>query len=281
MPYPLDKGVMYMMPTHFGPNTGPRRGPDGRGFACSDNPKKMVHSVSFLSKADQLNRLLPPGFSLSGEPVVTVFHEQLKEVEWLAGRGYNTLGVTFPVRYEGAQDRAAGPFLAVLWENLADPILTGREQLGFSKIYCELPEPVLRSYETQITASWLGFRFMDMRLSGMTDVDKADFPPPLEETVDDIAQGLLHYKYIPKTGDWGVADAEYACLMPFGGSNEVTERFWRGDGTVEFQKARWEDLPTQYQIVNTLAGLDVLEWRGATVTRSIGGKDLSDQRALD
>ena len=32
-------------------------------------------------------------------------------------------------------------FLVVLWENLTDPILTGREELGFSKIYCEIPEP--------------------------------------------------------------------------------------------------------------------------------------------
>ncbi|MDE0209229.1 MAG: acetoacetate decarboxylase family protein [Boseongicola sp.] len=281
MPYPLKPGIMYMMPTHFGPYTGPRRGPDGRGYACADNPKKMVYAVSFLTKADQLNRLLPPGFSLQGEPVITVFNEQLKEIEWLAGRGYNTLGVTFPAQYEGASDRAAGPLLTVLWENLADPILTGREQLGFSKIYCELPEPVVRSDETQITASWLGFRFMDMRLTGMTEVPSPDFPPPPEEIIDGVAQGLLHYKYIPKTGDWGVADAEYACLMPFGGGNEVTKQFWRGEGTVKFHNARWEDLPTQFTIVNALADLEIVEWRGATITRSVGGKDLSDQRALD
>ena len=281
MPYPLTPGIMYMMPTHFGPYTGPRRGPDGRGYTCADNPKKMVYAVSFLTKADQLMPLLPPGFSLQREPVITVFNEQLKEIEWLAGRGYNTLGVTFPAQYEGASDRAAGPFLTVLWENLADPILTGREQLGFSKIYCELPEPVIRSDETQITASWLGFRFMDMRLTGMTEVPSPDFPPPSEEIIDGVAQGLLHYKYIPKTGDWGVADAEYACLMPFGGGNEVTKQFWRGEGTVKFHNARWEDLPTQFTIVNALADLEIVEWRGATITRSVGGKDLSDQRALD
>ena len=77
--------------------------------------------------------------------MVTVFTENMKEIEWLAGRGYNTMGVTFPVHYEGKKDRAAGPLLTVLWENLTDPILTGREQLGFSKIYCELPEPLVRA----------------------------------------------------------------------------------------------------------------------------------------
>ena len=280
MPYPLKPGVMYMMPTHFGPYTGPRRGPEGRTFACVDNPKNTTYSVSFLTNIDQLEPLLPPGFSTDGEPVVTVFTEHLKEIEWLAGRGYNVLGVTFPVRYEGKKDRAAGPLLTVLWENLTDPILTGREQLGFSKIYCELPEPVVRADETHLTASWLGFRFLDLRLTGMKEVAETDFPPPPDAKSDGVAQGMLHYKYIPKTGDWGVADAEYACLLPNGNSNQVIKRMWHGDGTVEFHRARWEDLPTQYSIVNTFADLEIVEWRGATITRSIGAKDLSDQRAL-
>ena len=39
-------------------------------------------------------------------------------------------------------------------------------------------------------------------------------------------------------------------------------------------------MPTQYQIVNAFAGLEVKEYRGGTITRSVGGKDLSDQRIL-
>jgi hypothetical protein len=235
---------MYMMPTHFGPYTGPRRGPDGRTFACIDGPKSTEYSVSFLTSADQLEPLLPPGFSLQGEPVVSVSTTQMKEIEWLAGRGYNVLGVTFPVSYQGKRDRAAGSLLTVLWENLADPIITGREQIGFSKIYCELPEPVVRAEETHLTASWLGFRFLDLRLTGMKEVPEADFPLPPPVETDGVAHGTLHYKYMPRTGDWGVADAEYACLTPNGNSNAVTKQMWRGDGTVEFQRARWEDLPT-------------------------------------
>mgnify|MGYP003325811307 CR=1 FL=1 len=280
MPYPLKTGIMYMMPTHFGPYTGPRRGPDGQTFSFVDSPKKMTYSVRFLTNANQLEPLLPPGFSLKGDPVVNVFIEQMTEIEWLAGRGYNTLGVTFPVRYEGTKDRASGPFLSVLWENLADPILTGREQLGFSKIYCEIPEPVVRADETHLTASWLGYRFMDLRLTGMTELANTEIPTNPAALNDKADEGWLHYKYIPKTGVWGVADAEYACLMPFSGSNEVTKQIWRGDGTVSFHRARWEDLPTQYSIVNTFADLEIIEWQGATITRSTGGKDLSDTRAL-
>jgi hypothetical protein len=49
---------------------------------------------------------------------------------------------------------------------------------------------------------------------------------------------------------------------------------------VEFHKARWEDLPTQYNIVNAFHELEVKEWRGASIVKSVGGKDLSDQRIL-
>jgi hypothetical protein len=59
----------------------------------------------------------------------------------------------------------------------------------------------------------------------------------------------------------------------------VVER-WTGEGTVQFRQAAWEDLPTMFHIVNAFHDLEILEYRGATVTRAVGGKDLSDQRIL-
>ena len=59
------------MPTHFGPSLGPRQGPNGRVFECRDNPKTTSLSVSFLTNREQLEELIPEGFQLEGEPVVT------------------------------------------------------------------------------------------------------------------------------------------------------------------------------------------------------------------
>ena len=101
MPYELEKGRIYRMPIHFGPGLGPRQGPDGRTFECKDAPKSTSVSVSFLSDPDQLEALLPENFALAGEPVVTVSATYMKEIEWLAGRGYNTLGVSFPAEFKG------------------------------------------------------------------------------------------------------------------------------------------------------------------------------------
>ncbi len=294
MPYKLQPGRMYMMPTHFGPAAGPRQGPDGRGFDCQDTPRAASYSVSFLTRADQLDALLPAGFRLAGEPVVTVTVSYLTEIEWLAGRGYNTLGVSFPAEYAGKRDRARGPFLAVLWENLADPILTGREQLGFSKIYCGIPPPAVLKGETRCAAEWLGFTFMDMSLTEMETAPAAEsggkaaeHTVPVEKDRDGAADehhpvltGTLHYRYIPRTGEWGKADAEYAVLTPSAAPNRRVTAQWNGKGRVRFHRAAWQDLPTQYHIVNAFEELEQVAFRGASIVETVGGKDLSDQRIL-
>ncbi len=277
MPYQFEPNRMYRMPTHFGPRTGPRQGPDGRKFECKDNPKTTSLAVSFLTNREQLEMLLPPRFALAGEPVVTVNASYMTEIEWLAGRGYNILGVSFPATFHGEQDQVTGSFLTVLWENLTDPIITGREELGFAKIYCELPTPSVLRGNWHATASWLGFKFLDLELNHLRQLSAEEIGAP---TTDSPSAGQLHYKYMPRTGEWGTADVEYACLTPAENSNSVVTERWMGDGTVQFHSARWEDMPTQYNIVNTFQALEIKEVRGASVTKSVGGKDLSDQRIL-
>ncbi len=280
MSYTFDPDAMYRMPTHFGPRTGPRRGPNGETFDNVGAPQKKTIAVSFLTNAEQLAALLPEGFSLNGEPVVTVAATYITEIPWLAGRGYNILGVSFPARFEGREDRASGSILLVLWENLTDPILTGRDELGFSKIYADLPEPRVYEGETHVTASWMGFKFLDMSVKELQEVPVADGGSTAADRTDGELSGTLHYKYIPKTGEWGTADVHYAVLSPSGNTNEVPKGAWRGEGTLQFHRARWEDMPTQYNIVNALADLEIKEFRGARISTAVGGKDLSDQRIL-
>lgn len=277
MPYQFLPNRMYHMPTHFGPRTGPRQGPDGRTFDCIDNPKSTSLAVSFLTDAAQLDALLPPGFALAGEPLVTVAATYMTEIEWLAGRGYNTLGVSFPASFHGERDHVTGNFLTVLWENLADPIITGREELGFAKIYCELSEPTVLRGAYHAIASWLGFKFLDLQIDNLIAQSAGEIAQLGQAPTND---GTLHYKYMPRTGEWGVADVAYPLLTPAATPHRVIKERWIGNGTVKFHHARWEDLPTQHNIVNTFAALPVLEYRGAVVTKTVGGKDLRDQRIL-
>jgi hypothetical protein len=119
------------------------------------------------------------------------------------------------------------------------------------------------------SASWQGFKFLDIELAGLQPA--ADAPAP---------GNILHYKYMPRTGEWGTAEVAYAVLTPAAQPNRRVTEYRRGTGTVKFHRARWEDMPTQYMIVNAFADLEIKEWRGASLTRTVGGKDLSDQRIL-
>lgn len=270
-------GRSYRMPWGFGPSTGPRMHVDGAPYDLSDAPR-VTAAVSFLSDAAALRELLPPGFELLGEPVVTVDLTRLDQLEWLAGRGYSMLGVRFNASYRGQRDIATGPFLAVLWENRPEPILTGREELGFAKLYCELPPERRMRGRRAYSASWDGHEFMRMHVDGLRDAPVPEAPP-----MSSVGQhrGTLHYRYLPKVSVPGEADVAQAVLTPNGGGFPVRyECFQRGTGRVEFLPATWEQMPTMHHIANTLAQLPVREWRGAQFSCMRGGRDFSDQLVL-
>ena len=64
-------------------------------------------------------------------------------------------------------------------------------------------------------------------------------------------------------------------------SADSSINYLHGQGRATFRRAAWEDLPTMFTIVNTFADLEVREWRGASVVKTVGAKDLRDQRILE
>ena len=87
-----------------------------------------------------------------------------------------------------------------------------------------------------------------------------------------LKDGKLLLKYIPKTEDWGQADVCYPVLNVAGHYTEGMEVVERqvGHGTVNFHQAEWEDLPTLYQIVNTIAALEIREYVAASKIKVVG-----------
>jgi hypothetical protein len=228
-------------------------------------------AASALTDATALGELLPPRCRLHGDPVLTVSIAYLRNIGWLAGRGYNIVSVDFPIVFDGEDGRLTGKFTPVLWENLADPILTGREELGFSKLYAQIPEPIILGNAYRASASWEGFRFFELEASELAETALKPAAPALD--------GSFHYRFMPKVGAQGEADAEYMAFIPGAnggpGANGMTKRL-AGKGTFRFLPARWEDVPLQYPIINALAELPLREFRGASVTfstatGSIGG----------
>ena len=275
MSYHFQTDRFYRMPTHFGPSLGPRQGLGGRRYDCLNTPNETVIQARFKAEREQLEKLLPPGFRLREPYVLDLSFGYYKDLEWLAGRGYNVFGVVIPATYQGQQESVNGDFMLVLWENMADPIITGREDLGIAKVYCELPEPQFIGDEVICRASWDGCQFASLQLSGLKEIAPQDLPasPPSE--------GLLHYKYIPKTSAPGEADVEYAVLTPASCPNaKIDQAMLAKSATGHFRQSTWEELPTLVHIVNTLSELTLGECVEATLIKCHGGKDLSDQRIL-
>lgn len=69
MSYRFEAGRIYRMPTHFGPAPGPRQLPARVVVDRGRSPRRLSVAASFLTDAMQLERHLPEGFSLAGEPV--------------------------------------------------------------------------------------------------------------------------------------------------------------------------------------------------------------------
>lgn len=281
MSYQLCSDRLYMMPTHFGPSPGLRQTPDG-GRHITDRPLKVTrYSIPFVTRKEQLESHLPPGFVLEGDPVVTVDFGYQTDIHWLAGRGYNIAGVRFPARYCGERDQVSGQFLSVLWENMADPIISGREQLGFNKIFADIENPRAQNGVVTAGASWEGFEFLRFEQRNMQQLGGEEIQQLLSVP---MGEGLLHYKYIPATGEpWKEADADYATLTPFKnepGIEMKVKEMWLGEGTLQFNRPTWEQMPTQNHIVEAFSKLEVLEYLPAYMMVFEDNNDLRGQRRL-
>lgn len=260
----------YRMPRVFGALPGPRNVPKDKQH-LPNRQTNLALSVTALTDADLLSQLLPPNCSLQAAPLITMGVTYMNNIGWLGGHSYVIISVSIPIQHESPQrDPLRGIFMPVLWENLTDPIVTGREELGWSKLYADIPPPIVVGDRYAACALWQGFRFFEMEVSEL--VETAERPAPA---------GQFHYKYIPRTG--ALSEAEIDCLQysPPGAnvagyaSLPVTQRLV-GKGGFKFYPARWEDLPFQYPIVNALARLPVLEVRAATLTHMKASGTIGD-----
>jgi acetoacetate decarboxylase len=273
MPYRFERGRIYRMPTHFGPAPGPRQMPAEANADPTRSPRKTLISASFLTEASALERHIPERFVLAGDPVVTVEFHYMTDIDWLAGRGYTMIHVWWPVTFQGERDRITGRFLAVMWENLADPIITGRGEIGQPKLFADVPALRQADGTCHCEASWMGFRFLELRATEVSEPASAGERAPQLE-------GTLMLKYVPRTGAWGEADICEVSFTPAFTPDLTVESHSHAEGSVTFHRAAWRDLPTMHHVVNALTDLPVLSSRGASIAHTRGGKPSRDQRIV-
>jgi hypothetical protein len=272
MAFVREPGKYYRMPVFFGPLPGPRWWPDGVESDFDKTPLRTVVGVRYLTDKAKLEACLPEGFAIWGEPILTVEVTYMTELAWLAGGGYNMCDVKFQAVFQSQEGPVHGTLVMVRWEDLADPILSGREELGHNKLFCDIPPLSGHAGRYHAKMGWRGYPFLKVAVDNLKPAE----PPPANPQ----HKGLLSYKYMPKTGEWGEPDAAYVTLTAPAWQGK-TLSFQKGDGVVEWANPSFEDLPTQYTIVNGFAGLPILEWRGGYRLQMEGGASGAETRRVD
>ena len=248
----------WLMPAHFGPPAWPQPWPDPSGEARYNDVTTIA--IRYLTDGDKLRHYLPHPYELNGPPIVQVTYSMNRGITWLAGGQYNVIGLTIHANYVGETDKVSGDYALVLWENLTDPILTGRELQGIPKIYGDIEDHQTFNGVMRTSLSRWGKTLLEIEAADLTEME----PAKLERLRADSTSGrLLGWKYIPnETGSQPIVS--YATEFPI---TSQYSRAWSATGRVQWHQQKWAENPTQAHIVNAMYSLPVKKIVSCTVTK--------------
>ncbi|KAF4962159.1 hypothetical protein FSARC_9733 [Fusarium sarcochroum] len=291
--------VHWKSPVSFGPMPSPRQGHYGKRRP-SDEESFKTWSIRFKSSATYLKTLFPTTqFSFYKPGTVaeaTFLCTELNGMKWLGGGGYKFFGLWIHgVQYEKKDgSKIYGSFLAVLLEDLADPIITGREELGMPKIFCNI-DVEEKGETTNIRCSWRGAQFVDITMNGLGQDVKAETngtndtnghttPNGPDSHPAPKDQGTLVYRYIPSVGNPGVPDAAYTVFLENGLETNTrrVESSSVGSGSdLKLTAGTWDTLPTLNNIATGFSEIPIYDIIESKVESGRGVDDISHARRID
>lgn len=258
----FDKEEIYMMPVFFGPQPGHRRpakdGVPGKKMNDYYSPGYVnVVSITYETDRAVLENMIPECYTLN-DPYVTVNLSEFTNLGWQNGKSYNLIGVSVPVHFKGERDDLDGDLVLVMFENQTDPILGGRETMGYGKMFCDIPP--IQHCENKYTALAASFNFRFMNIV----IDTSRPAPDLETLKANEARsvGKVHYRYFPSVKEkeddpalnFTKADVAYPTILPTWKKPadypyEIMEpEVTYCDGKIDWFRPEWEDMPTMYSI---------------------------------
>jgi hypothetical protein len=296
--------VRWRSPLSFGPMPSPRQDHYGRPIPAQDS-HFTTYSIRFRSSATYLKTLFPaPEFSFSSPGTVAEASfrcTELREMEWLGGGGYKYLGLWIHgVQYTRKDEsKVHGSLLVVLLESLADPIITGREELGMPKLFCDIDitEAKEKQGSARIACSWRGQTFLRLSMDGLaeeraengqlqTNGNGAEAPGPnARGPPKPKEEGTIFYRYVPAVGKPGEADAAYAVLIRDGNdasTPRVVEKTCRSqESQLEFMEGDWKSLPTLHNVAAGFAEIPVYGVVEAKMEHGAGVDDLKNAERIE
>ncbi|KAJ2907051.1 hypothetical protein MKZ38_008619 [Zalerion maritima] len=282
------KDLYWRMPIPFGPFPGPRQDSLGRLQPGKGERTFKTTSVKFRTSRTFLQNLFPNNQFKFKKPDTNCYASfsltTLDNLSWLGGNGYSNLGLFIHgVEYTKKDGSTLdGTYMPLLFEDLTDPIVSGREELGMPKLYCEL-DSHQRSNSFFCRLSWRGAVFGTISLSGLTP----DTPESEHGTIGGEADyGIITYRYIPSVGRPGHADAEYAVVVPHADEAKTTPASVKtvhrsNNASVHFDALDDVALPTLHHISSVLADIPIYEVMAAKIVSGTGVPDVSAARRLE
>lgn len=254
---------------------GPRQHFDGASRNDLTGARCETVTIVFKTSATMLRTLFPSSRfrfeSLDTVAYASLRFQTLTNLAWLGGHGYHLLGFYIHnVHYtDDAGIGHGGSYLPVMFEDMAEPIVSGREELGFPKVFSDIS--ISRGSETcDITMSWKGAEWCRIHLSDLQEDARSR---PLPEVV--LSEKIFVHKYLPATGmDPKTPDADYVAMMdPEKETSQlVLEKLesCNRSAKITFDACDEGQLPTLHHIVSRLAELPIFEIVDASIAQTRG-----------
>jgi acetoacetate decarboxylase len=287
------KNLIWRMPTSFGPMPGPRQDFHGRPRDGSKSSFKTT-SIKIKTSRTVLQHLLPTEklkFASQDRVVHATFAvTQLENLDWLGGRGYTHFGLYLHgVQYTKDDGTTLiGTYLPILFENLTDPILSGREELGFPKLFADLD--IQSEGDTwTLNASWMSSKFCSITLSSVKE-SSCNGDAISEGSVASQDEGLFVQKHIPATGHQSnkeeQTDVSYTTFLSNDEDAKSVERNYlkvskTSDASIKFDALDWQALPTLHHIVDRLQEIPIYEVVEAKIVEGTGVSDVRTAERLE
>ncbi|MDD4483507.1 MAG: acetoacetate decarboxylase family protein [Methanoregula sp.] len=238
-------GFTRRMPAHF------RKGVPAGGACPYDDCTTL--EISYLTNGEKLRTCVPEEFEIS-RPVVMIMYQKCNGVQWMGGSEYSLATVSIPVRYMETKDPISGVYHLVLWEDKTEPIIGGREEAGMPKIFADIPEYRQRGNELAVNLSHDGRTFLEMNLTREREYTAGELAG-LNANNGRMVQ--FGWRYIPKIGPYPGPALSEATYYPVDNAYTSVSAC---TGTVTWTVPKWQDHPTQYDILAALADLPVQEY---------------------
>jgi acetoacetate decarboxylase len=231
-------------------------------------------AVIYLTDRDALARLLPPPFEPADEPLVSVYYQKSNKVDFMAGGGYNLMGVNLAAVFDGKEDHVQGNYAAVLWENNTLPIQLGRELLGAPKLFADIPDPFRLGDDWRVQAADCGRIVLELCINNAQ--------PLGGDALDMVRAGAnatpwMGWRYFPTPDGRGTALSEPTLI----GAETTVGEAWAGtEASASFGAVTPGATPMMAHILPSLHSLVVREYRGGFITHGSNKLLISQNRVL-